>query len=203
MLDETDGRHQQGEPVSSGATVTQAVGELEAGSYRISYRVGSADGHPVTGTLTFTVAAPAAATTQPEPTATTPRSPGTASNSAADVDHSEHTTTPSAVAGGLRGEHHACSLPRRIVGAPCLGRPLRPAGRPGRTDRERGGDTGHDDRPTSVRTVRARCAAMGVAARHIPGGSAVALCLVRRGSARVPGCLRRRNDPWFRLGETR
>src|SRR5829696_2960574 len=101
VLDETDGRHEQGLPVASGATVTQAVGDLVAGSYRISYRVASADGHPISGTLTFTVAS-GAATTQSEPTATlATRSPGTESNSAAD-DHSEHTTTPSVATGAAQ-----------------------------------------------------------------------------------------------------
>lgn len=57
VLDEADGHHEQGEPQVVGATVTQDVEELAPGTHRISYRVGSDDGHPVTGTLTFTIAA--------------------------------------------------------------------------------------------------------------------------------------------------
>lgn len=57
VLDADEGHHETGEPVVAGSTVTQAVDALSAGEYRISYRVVSSDGHPVTGTLTFTVAA--------------------------------------------------------------------------------------------------------------------------------------------------
>lgn len=59
VLNSADSHHEDGEPVVGGNTVTQAVDELAAGDYRISFRVVSADGHPVTGVLTFTVDAPA------------------------------------------------------------------------------------------------------------------------------------------------
>lgn len=77
VLDADDGNHEQGEPETSGARVTQAVGPLDPGEYRVSYRVGSADGHPVSGVITFTVAeAPAEAeqteTRGPTDTATEP-----------------------------------------------------------------------------------------------------------------------------------
>jgi hypothetical protein len=60
VLDEDDSAHQQGAPVVDGPTVTQAVNELAPGAYRVSYRIGSADGHPITGMLTFTVVGAAA-----------------------------------------------------------------------------------------------------------------------------------------------
>ena len=56
VLDATGAHHEVGEPDVVGSTVTQALGALEPGAYEISYRVGSADGHPITGTLTFTMA---------------------------------------------------------------------------------------------------------------------------------------------------
>ncbi|MFW6034242.1 MAG: copper resistance protein CopC [bacterium] len=69
VLDEEDGNHEQGDPEIDGGRVAQAVGALEPGEYRVSYRVGSGDGHPVSGVITFTVAeAPAA----PEQDATEP-----------------------------------------------------------------------------------------------------------------------------------
>lgn len=77
VLDADDGHHEDGEPVVSGSTVTQAVNALSAGDYRISYRVGSSDGHPISGTLTFTVTAreDAEPVASPEPTHTAPASP--------------------------------------------------------------------------------------------------------------------------------
>jgi hypothetical protein len=56
VLDATGVHHEQGEPEVIGSTVTQPLGALDPGVYEISYRVGSADGHPITGTLSFTVA---------------------------------------------------------------------------------------------------------------------------------------------------
>lgn len=46
-----------GEPTAAGETVTARVEELEPGSYTVGYRVTSADGHVVTGSSVFTVAA--------------------------------------------------------------------------------------------------------------------------------------------------
>jgi methionine-rich copper-binding protein CopC len=49
---------QSGAPVVDGATVTQAVDGLpDAGDVTISYRVVSSDGHPIGGTVPFTIAA--------------------------------------------------------------------------------------------------------------------------------------------------
>lgn len=55
VLDGNDHQYEIGEPEIAENVVTQRVGDLPEGEYRISYRVGSADGHPVTGLLTFTV----------------------------------------------------------------------------------------------------------------------------------------------------
>lgn len=46
----------EGEPTIDGTTVTQAVRSSgQAGSYTLAYRVVSADGHPVSGELTYDV----------------------------------------------------------------------------------------------------------------------------------------------------
>ncbi|WP_375425742.1 copper resistance protein CopC [uncultured Friedmanniella sp.] len=66
------GEVQQGDPVLVDNTVTQPLqGGAAAGAYTVEWRVTSADGHPVSGTFTFT--ARAAGKGQP---ATTPATPG-------------------------------------------------------------------------------------------------------------------------------
>ncbi len=67
VADASGSSYQTGEPQASGATVTQAVGELPDGTYTVSFRVVSADGHPVTGSYRFSVAA---ATTVSAPSTT-------------------------------------------------------------------------------------------------------------------------------------
>ena len=74
----------QGAPQVDGRTVRQQLAPLSNGVFQVSYRVVAADGHPVTGTLSFTVVpvsvsppteAPAAvppATDVPAPTAVPP-----------------------------------------------------------------------------------------------------------------------------------
>lgn len=47
-------------PVVVGRTVTQAVESLPDGRYEVSYRVISSDGHPVSGSVSFTVTGQAA-----------------------------------------------------------------------------------------------------------------------------------------------
>lgn len=59
VLDGSDNQYEVGEPEVTDTVVIQRVDDLPAGEYRISYRVGSADGHPVSGVLTFTVGAEA------------------------------------------------------------------------------------------------------------------------------------------------
>ncbi|MET0711774.1 MAG: copper resistance CopC family protein [Jiangellaceae bacterium] len=103
VLDDADVHHEQGNPQIVGATVTQGVDELPAGTYRISYRVGSADGHPITGTLAFTVTAE---TTPPEAPPTTPTPVATSVDPHEGMNHADHpseTATPvaeSAAGGG-------------------------------------------------------------------------------------------------------
>ena len=70
VLDENDGHHEDGEVEIVGGRVRQSVGELEPGTYRITYRIVSADGHPVTGAVTFTVSSDGPSpTAAPQPSA--------------------------------------------------------------------------------------------------------------------------------------
>ncbi|UPK66479.1 copper resistance protein CopC (plasmid) [Rhodococcus pyridinivorans] len=74
----TDGggvQHSGGEALVAGDRVSVAVPEpLSAGSYTVGYRVVSADGHPITGSYSFTVTA-AAEGAGPASGATTPALP--------------------------------------------------------------------------------------------------------------------------------
>jgi copper resistance protein C len=96
VLDDADVHHEQGNPQIVGATVTQGVDALSAGTYRISYRVGSADGHPITGTLAFTVTAE---TNAPEALSTKPTPAATSVDPHEGINHADHpgeTATPAA-----------------------------------------------------------------------------------------------------------
>lgn len=77
-----DVNHEVGDPEIDGEVVTQAVDELAPGEYLITFRVGSADGHPVTGAFEFTVlegATPAPVPAEsPEPEEPSPTRPTTA-----------------------------------------------------------------------------------------------------------------------------
>jgi hypothetical protein len=84
VLDATGVHHERGEPQVVGSIVTQALGALAAGAYEISYRVSSADGHPITGTLSFTVAG-----TGSTPEATPEVSSGSAATSPSSSDPHE------------------------------------------------------------------------------------------------------------------
>ena len=67
------GSETAGKPAVDGTAVTQALAaDLPAGKHAVTYRVVSTDGHPVSGTVTFTsTAAPASAS--PSPTLAPPR----------------------------------------------------------------------------------------------------------------------------------
>ena len=106
VLDDADVHHEQGNPQIVGAKVTQGVDELSAGTYRISYRVGSADGHPITGTLTFTVTA-AAETTPPDAPPTTPTPVATSVDPHEGMNHADQpseSTTPAAESAAGSGD---------------------------------------------------------------------------------------------------
>lgn len=56
-------------PALDGAVVTVALPALEPGSYSLEWRVVSSDGHPISGTIGFTVGEPEPATPTATPTA--------------------------------------------------------------------------------------------------------------------------------------
>ena len=88
VLDEDDGHHEEGDVEIVGGRVRQHVGELEPGTYRITYRIFSADGHPVAGTVTFAVSSDG-----PSPTAS-PQPSASAS------DHGHHEAAAATTADG-------------------------------------------------------------------------------------------------------
>ncbi|MFI5778504.1 copper resistance protein CopC [Nocardia sp. NPDC051570] len=63
-------RWDKGQPVVDGPAVSVPVGDLgPTGKYTIAYRVTSADGHPVSGTRTFTLTKPGTGTPGPKASA--------------------------------------------------------------------------------------------------------------------------------------
>lgn len=82
------------EPVVDGPLVTQPVGELAPGTYQVNFRVGSADGHPVSGTITFTVTEAAAPSPTPSPMTARPTPASTAEPAAPDPTAAAPTATP-------------------------------------------------------------------------------------------------------------
>ncbi|WP_068164229.1 copper resistance CopC family protein [Rhodococcus phenolicus] len=76
-----------GDPVVDGATVGVDVGELgPAGEYTIAFRVTSADGHPVSGTRTFTLTQDGSGTPGAPAAGTKADSPETPAATSADGD---------------------------------------------------------------------------------------------------------------------
>lgn len=76
VTDSTGARVADGAPVVDGVTVTQALlPDVAAGPVKVAYRIVSSDGHPVTGSWTFTLDLPAqtsAAPSQPSPSQPSP-----------------------------------------------------------------------------------------------------------------------------------
>lgn len=89
-LDGPDGAAVAGAPSVDGRSVTQALGAVPVGRYTVTYRVVSADGHPISGTVSFTTTS--AVSPSASPTATSAASP---------------TATPSPVAGAAPGTRAA------------------------------------------------------------------------------------------------
>ena len=75
------GQVQTGPPRLVDDTVTQDVqGGAPAGPYTVAWRVTSADGHPVSGTFSFTSSRAGAGTAQTAPTASAAPAAGTAAD---------------------------------------------------------------------------------------------------------------------------
>jgi hypothetical protein len=109
VLDEDDGHHEEDEVEIVGGRVRQQVGELEPGTYRITYRIVSADGHPVTGMVTFTVNADG-----PSPTAAP-------QPSASETDHGHHEAAAATTADGDDGLNPLVLTAGGIAAAGILG----------------------------------------------------------------------------------
>jgi hypothetical protein len=95
------------EAAVDGPRVTVPVAEpIAAGSYKITYRVVSADSHPISGSSTFTVAGDPLASPSPAATPSaqdpSPSAPGT-TGAAATSDPSPSPTAEAAPAGGTTG----------------------------------------------------------------------------------------------------
>ena len=77
---------------AQGAVVTAPVAEpMSAGTYKVTYRVVSADSHPISGSTTFTVAGDA----QASPTADSPSPSATAAEPSASASTPEASPSPS------------------------------------------------------------------------------------------------------------
>jgi methionine-rich copper-binding protein CopC len=104
VTDAAGGSVVDGAPQTVGDTVTQAVTQLPDGAYTIAYRVVSSDGHPIEGSVAFTVAGvgPAEPTSTPGSPAAEPTSTPSAPSSATSPDETEEPgddPTPAAGAG--------------------------------------------------------------------------------------------------------
>ena len=144
VVDATGAQRQQGAPAVAGTQVTQPVAGLAAGAHTVSYRVVSSDGHPVTGEIAFTVAAPveaAPAAPSPEPspeptqgsrTAEVPVPPASDAATSAAASADDSGMSPWAVAGIGAAAVVAVSTAAVAVGR--RGRPMSETG-PGDPDR--------------------------------------------------------------------
>ncbi|WP_162605330.1 copper resistance CopC family protein [Jiangella ureilytica] len=108
VTDAAGGSFADGAPQTVGDTVSQAVTQLPDGEYTIAYRVVSSDGHPIDGTVAFTVAGvgPAEpAGTPSSPAEQPPSTPSSAPSSAPsetqppESEEPADATTPAAGAG--------------------------------------------------------------------------------------------------------
>ncbi|TYK47329.1 copper resistance protein CopC [Actinomadura decatromicini] len=90
LSDASGGQHQSGSARAVDNKVTQAVnGTLPNGKYTVAWRVVSADGHPVSGTYTFTVKGSSGSATQPAPSQAQPAPSQAAPSQTAAVSSSD------------------------------------------------------------------------------------------------------------------
>jgi methionine-rich copper-binding protein CopC len=100
VVDEAGTAYQSGPPVVAGDTVTQPVAGLPRGvSFTLSYRIVSVDGHPIGGTVPFSVAAGEgdAAAPSPAPTAPADTAEATPAVGVADTPAPQASPEPTAV----------------------------------------------------------------------------------------------------------
>lgn len=109
VLDQAETPYQDGDPEVLGSTVTQRIRDLPTGTFTVSYRVVSSDGHPISGTSTFTVAGP-----------DDPSANSTASEHPVD-DAPVSASTPASVADEADGAPGAGTIVAMIAGAAAAG----------------------------------------------------------------------------------
>jgi copper resistance protein C len=97
-----DGPVSEGSPRLEGPAVHQPLRGGPAGTYKVAWRVTSADGHPVSGTFAFTAqaASPPTSTTTPPSTTTTPPAPSTTTSSTVSTPATSTTPVVAAPASG-------------------------------------------------------------------------------------------------------
>jgi copper resistance protein C len=97
-----EGSEAAGKPAVSDREVTQALpADLPAGEHVVTYRVVSTDGHPVSGSVTFTsTQAPTSSSPSPTTSSSTPSTPSTPSASASTVASPTPTVTTASTSGG-------------------------------------------------------------------------------------------------------
>lgn len=93
----------ESEPVLTRETLVQSVPALDAGEYKVNWRAVSSDGHPITGTFSFTVNAPAGESPSPAATesAAAPAPSEPAPSASADPAEAEPAAQESSVASHL------------------------------------------------------------------------------------------------------
>lgn len=98
VLTGPDAKPVGGTPTATGATVTTPVTRQAGnGTYKVVFRVVSADGHPISDALSFVVAAPAATPTSTSPTTSTPAAtPATTTPTTSTTSASDERTKSSA-----------------------------------------------------------------------------------------------------------
>ncbi|MDO5712664.1 MAG: copper resistance protein CopC [Micrococcales bacterium] len=93
----------QGTPTVSGTVVTQALAEeLVDGDYQATWRVTSSDGHPISGTIDFSIADETSSRSS-DRGATTATDDGTAAPTSDDVDTTAPSATPSSTEAATPG----------------------------------------------------------------------------------------------------
>ena len=140
-----DGSETAGAPRVNGPVVTQALAAaVPAGEHAVTYRVVSADGHPVAGTVTFTTTqGPASASPSPSPSATPTSSP-TASVVASPASSPTADATSTDTGGGLTPWLVVAGV--AVLAALGLGAAWRTIGGPqADADADAAADDGHDD----------------------------------------------------------
>ena len=127
------GSQVEGGPEVDGRAVTQALSPgIPAGEHRVTYRVVSTDGHPVSGTVTFTTTA--APSPSPEPTASVTPSPSATASADPRPGRARRRPRPRRTTRRARGRGSSAAWPSSPRSSPSCsasrGAPTRPTRMP-------------------------------------------------------------------------